>query len=75
MSGHTYTHTHRTTTVTLAAHACRGLIIPYTVKLYSLYVVYILYISSQYCVPSHNKIITIIIHVCMCSHRISVCLP
>ena len=27
MSGHTYTHTHRTTTVTLAAHARRGLII------------------------------------------------
>ena len=31
MSGHTYTHTyihtHRTTTGTLAAHACRGLII------------------------------------------------
>ena len=30
MSGHThihtYIHTHRTTTVTLAAHACRGLI-------------------------------------------------
>ena len=26
MSGHTYTHTHRTTTVTLAVHARRGLI-------------------------------------------------
>ena len=25
MSGHTYIHTHRTTTVTLAAHARRGL--------------------------------------------------
>ena len=27
MSGHTHIHTHRTTTVTLAAHARRGLII------------------------------------------------
>ena len=38
MDTHTYTHTHRTTTVTFAAHACRGLImmtfpLPYTVEL------------------------------------------